>query len=378
MKKSLLIGLGIATLALGGAAFGAKALSTKDVAVETSATDTKTLYLCVNWNDWANPKIHYWGGSSGTSWESLPTLTACEYSVISDGNEGVVYSYEVPTDITHFLITKNDKSAQTANFDLGGTWGAYASNEFYFVWEEETNKVKAADLTFLDDGYYIAGDAEFVSAVGKTGTAWKFSTAVKMDDASVVGDNHATYVLAVGEDDIEFKCIHLHDGTVDWLGSNLSITDAGNYGVYVNGSDATSFSTGVYIDAFTASFLGDMQDICGTSTAEWEKNHAGSSLNTVWAKHKARFEGALADGEAAKFVTSSGVAGVARGATLYLHCVSRYSLSTWTNGPAAASKVVLPSLGSQNNSAVYIVIAIASFAAIALGGLFCFRKKKEK
>ena len=128
------------------------------------------------------------------------------------------------------------------------------------------------------------------------------------------------------------------------------------------------------IFALAEGFLDAMDDICGTTEDEWNVDHAGSALNTVWATWKGNFE-ALSETVRGKFATSES-ATVVQAKTLYLHCVARYSLAAWTGAPS--SSAVLYGTPAQNNNAVVILLVIASIAAISAFGILLFIKRRKE
>ena len=80
------------------------------------AADTKMVYFENNWL-WTDVKIHYWGGSSATSW---PGAAGTVTGTSDNGND--IYSFEIPVNSTGIIFNgiKNDGSGnrdQTPNIE---------------------------------------------------------------------------------------------------------------------------------------------------------------------------------------------------------------------------------------------------------------------
>lgn len=108
-------------------------------AKEAKAVGTKTFYLLRNW-DWGTPEIHYWGGSSPTTWDNNPQLVKIADSYTTDGQTGPVYSYDVPEDTKGIIIRRQDHSQQTANYEFT-SWASVSTNAAYFEWKDNANKL---------------------------------------------------------------------------------------------------------------------------------------------------------------------------------------------------------------------------------------------
>ena len=125
---ALVMGMGVAA----GASLGLKSSRAK-------AVDTKAFYLVSNW-DWGVPMIHYWGGSSSTTWGSNPSLTKVADSYTVDGQTGAVYSYDVPVDTTGIIIRNQQGNQQTANYEFT-SWGDVTTNGAYFAYTNNSNQL---------------------------------------------------------------------------------------------------------------------------------------------------------------------------------------------------------------------------------------------
>ena len=102
-KKRFGILFAVATLAASAAAmlFSVSPNQTNEVEAATVQTHRR-LYAKLQgaWDNADHMYIHYWGGTStGTTWASCPEMT----NVISDYWQGLYY-YDVPVDITDFLV----------------------------------------------------------------------------------------------------------------------------------------------------------------------------------------------------------------------------------------------------------------------------------
>lgn len=76
------------------------------------------VYLEGAWDNAGHMYIHYWGGATGTTWESCPEMT----NVVSDYWQGLFF-YDVPVDVTDFLVKDSSgnvskSSNQSANMSV--------------------------------------------------------------------------------------------------------------------------------------------------------------------------------------------------------------------------------------------------------------------
>ncbi|MDD3389666.1 MAG: hypothetical protein PHU10_05090 [Bacilli bacterium] len=94
-----------AVIAVGAGSLGAIDLSGfngSDLGVGAVTTQTNSriyVYLKGAWDNPGHMFIHYWGGSKGTTWGSLPEMT----NVVGNYWEGLFY-YDVPLDHTTFMV----------------------------------------------------------------------------------------------------------------------------------------------------------------------------------------------------------------------------------------------------------------------------------
>lgn len=178
---------------------------------DSNAAASNTTVYFYNTDNWSTPYIHYWGGSSSTSWNGVAMTNV----------SGKVYSYSVPGDSTGVIF--NNGSAQTGNLTLptDGTnmyvyntgWGSYLteSRTYYLKangWETasavmkvQLNKADGSTSTLTcsapnSDGYYSftvpAGtykSVNFQRCNPSGGAVWNATAEVKLP---VSGNNLCT------------------------------------------------------------------------------------------------------------------------------------------------------------------------------------------
>ena len=251
------------------------------VVKEADAAGTKTFYLLQNsdWSDWANPRIHYWGGSSSTSWDSRPTMTKVKNSYTASGITGTVYSYEVPTDSTGLLITKGTgNDVQTDNYNFTTNWGAETNNAAYFKYDG-SNKLVPFKLEFVDNGYYLIGSFN----------SWNQTSGLLATTTNPGNSGEQMYqgfVANAGNTDLQL--IKYTDGAITW--HNCAGTPTYPANTYINLSDTgdnarVTVGTGrvavldiyVNVSAKTYSFnYSTMAVTIGSTTVSMAKNTSSS------------------------------------------------------------------------------------------------------
>ncbi len=114
---------------------GITSASAADVDVAPTGADTITVYFQNNWK-WTDVKIHYWGGSSSSNWDSRPSM---EFHEKYDGYD--IYKYDIPANSTGMLFTgiKNDGSGAT---DQSPDITNIQTGVCYYMWYENGNQVK--------------------------------------------------------------------------------------------------------------------------------------------------------------------------------------------------------------------------------------------
>lgn len=130
--------MAVGTLAIGSAALitgFSLAPSKEPIKADATTSDHVRIYVYLNngWTDWSGLTfyIHYWGGTTGSTWESCPSMT----KVVSDYYQGLWY-YDVPADTTGVLFktaTGNvDNWRETENVDIS----TYQPSQYVFYVKE--------------------------------------------------------------------------------------------------------------------------------------------------------------------------------------------------------------------------------------------------
>ena len=84
---------------------------------------TRVIYLENNWKKSSlDFRVHYWGGSSGTEWDSAPYLV---YDRTTDKD---IYKVAIPADTTHVIFRHANWDGMTQTVDIELT----ENNSFYF------------------------------------------------------------------------------------------------------------------------------------------------------------------------------------------------------------------------------------------------------
>lgn len=135
------------------------------MATETLAASTITVYFRNDWL-WSDVRVHYWGGSSSSSWPGA-SMTS-----IDTQNNYTIYSAEIPADSTGFLFTgqKNDNTGLDQSPDITDI---QTNMCYYMVW----NNGNAVQSFTYKPGYFVAGSS------GLCGEEWN-TTADQMTQNS--------------------------------------------------------------------------------------------------------------------------------------------------------------------------------------------------
>lgn len=119
MKKIKILATVFMTMVLGaGVLVGANSFEKDTIEVEAAQKVSPTAKRCILFEDnWVKAplKIHYWGGSSESSWDSRPSMIQ---SSAKNGSGKYIYYYNVPSDTTGFLLTNNDNNQKTVDIIL--------------------------------------------------------------------------------------------------------------------------------------------------------------------------------------------------------------------------------------------------------------------
>ena len=110
-----------------------------------SEPETITVYFRNDWL-WSEVYVHYWGGSSSSSWPGIPMTKngTAEYNDNGTPVDRDVYSAQIPADSTG-IIFNNNQGNQTPNIETGIADGA----AWYIYWDGEN---KAGSFTYTPAG----------------------------------------------------------------------------------------------------------------------------------------------------------------------------------------------------------------------------------
>ena len=122
--------------------------------------------------------------------------------------------------------------------------------------------------------------------------------------------------------------------------------------------------------AFSRDFISAMATPCASQNANNK-----SAVSAIWGTHKSAFEALTSNSKTA--FGSSEDDYVVQAKTLYLHCVSRYSLAVWTGAPES-SRAFLNTITIVNSASTITIVSISIVAISATGAFFFLRKKKAR
>jgi LPXTG-motif cell wall-anchored protein len=138
--------LGKIALALGGlsaicAGFAVGTIASTQKAAEptlAATTDHARIYVYLgnNWTDWSSSDfyIHYWGGTTGSTWASCPKMT----KVVSDYYQGLWY-YDLPSDTTTVLFKTGTGDVSNANETEDLSISTYQVSQYVFFVKSDTS-----------------------------------------------------------------------------------------------------------------------------------------------------------------------------------------------------------------------------------------------
>ena len=245
-------------------------------------------------------------------------------------------------------------------------------------------------------GYYMVGDAAFISEFGTTGDAFEFNSGVLMNSAT--GGNKAVYTFT-NSSTITFKSrYYSHDS--NWWVSNTEMSEeasthsasfdkdgnyvvpAGTWSLYVfvkNNEDTSSLTWGMPLDSYCSEFMTRTGAVCaGSSTSESALAAVWSILSTDWTKLSTDDQNTLKSATASE--TGTDVQKVMARYDVIIHnhtsfsdYMGRKSNANYTYKNAA----FISSIISENSGSTIAIIAISATSLAAVGGYFLFRKKKE-
>lgn len=253
-----------------------------------------------------------------------------------------------------------------------------------------------SDVNPTSDGYYLVGDAAFVSEMGKTGPAWYWKSSTRMDDAT--GGNKASYTITLTQT-VVFKARYYSASNNYWVqnteksesatehgvtfdGDGNYVAPAGTYTLYVfvkNNQDTSSLTWGIPLDAYCTAFMDETGKVCAGSATPEDK------LLTVWQRMDTNFD-LLSQEDQATLLNADADEG---GSTVE-QVMARYDVIV-KNHPTfddfmgrkenahysyGAAKVIGNS-GDMSSTSTTGIAIIASAGAIAAAGGFFFLKKKK-
>lgn len=390
MKKSLLLGLGVAALALGGAAFGAKAAINSD-ALETKAGDATRLYLDMSgFADWYSSsaafKVHTWNEAKKDQYFDVTKVdNALYYADVDLATYASGGGYR-------FTRYKSDFSEEWNR----GEWNSYGSgvNTFYRVtgWTAGTwstadqgtwNLVGASSGTWKDPEDQDI-DISLTKRIDNDGLAF-YSTSLALSTGSVfkVKNNDDVYW---GSNKFKSNALTKTYLSIDEENDkNISVTVGGTFEIYVKPAagevwiqvDSATEATG-----FASTFLSSTSSICsaGSTSADhaealaavWNSTGDGTKLVDKW--------NALSSGAKTVFKTGTANATVTDAHDRYVHIMKRYSesLTAFEGGPVLSAKTASPAMAASNDSAVIWTVALVSVGIAALlGATFIIRKRRQ-
>ena len=396
MKKPLLVALGIATLALGGVALGAKSLvavapieadaegakGTITLDLTNSRTDgdywyTSACNISINFHssDWATQE---WGA----------------YVALAKDQMEVEIPYDLSFTPDQFSIVRYAGSFTESAWE-GDRWGAAADAK----WGEVANLTFAANAHgyFADYSTVYVGTYALIHSSNGGGTG-VWGDKMNLDSVKLNGSSHceyfATNVVFAAEEEFGIKLNgnwYTKVSKSDYVtakfsggnGSNIKCLTAGTYALYFDSSANSLYITDPVLaeaDEWAQEFLGAN---CTATKAGW------STLSTSYA--------ALSSEAKALFVAEAHVDHDAETASYRAAAVQRYDyvlelygIYNETTNPTGyvdfigrAAKLSLAKsasstmVSSSNNAAIWAVIGITLGAATLLGVTFAFRKRRQ-
>ena len=339
-----------------------------------------------DWNGYGSGykiALAVWGGSAGDHWSDFHTL---------DGSNFIKVDYSAYTDDTGMNIylfapsvTEKSWSNRTANTNNVGIvdevtiWDSYedGGKPKHYVTDNYRDVVHTAELTDDLDGVEL-------TTFGRDGDNY-----FQLEAKGISVTNGQKFKVSFDGDDYANLNSYVNPEWFDTTTNTGYITAkaTGNFDFYFKTKrDAGEIKNELYVEEnaevaavhFAETFVSDMETICGTTSAEWDVDHSGESLNTMWAKHKGLFEALTPAGKTA-FNSGSSDAMVVRARKLYTHTAHRYSLDSWTGCNLPVSEAFVPFAKSTDsfNSTTIVAIVVASIMLTTVAAVLILRKKKE-
>ena len=285
------------------------------------------------------------------------------------------------------------------------TMGVYTNEACTPGYEYEPTKLNAPGhlyVKYMKYSAYLTGDDTFLGE----GHGWKVAYSTEVGPQ---GDNKyvGTVVVPEGVTDektMSVKVLEYVDisGTGGWgaiyytMGheegkepdfvtidgeSNFVFNTPGTYAFYINNEDKVWFNGGEY--AFHARFITEVAAVC-SSSAEGRLD----ALKAKWLEMETAYD-KLSPEEKAIIVSKTIDGGDEHSSddrlrmiAKYSYCVHRYGTSNLKDfifgGSYSASADYMPSFNASDNSAITIIITVASITMVSTGLLLFLKKRKMK
>ena len=194
-----------------------------------------TFYLVVTngWNDWANPRLHFWGSNWNVVWNNTivhcPPMTNLSRTYTGGGYTGALYSISIPTSTTGVKALKQSIT-DGATDDLSVSASIDGASLYY----SSTNKLSG--FKYIENGYYLRGiyqgNEDWSNNAVLSNTTVTESIAYNSTDSQL----HATLELYGGD---TFKFVRYEDGDEiqNWVAAqSVESSDATYYPVSQDGN----------------------------------------------------------------------------------------------------------------------------------------------
>ena len=234
-----------------------------------------TVYY-VNRNSWGGVKIHYWGGSNGSNWDTRPSMNKLAYTV----NGFDVYSYDIGNNTTViFMDSSNDSNRDGGDVSFSDSSKPYYFNGWYAsfaaCWQVKGGYDSWAGTTCTSTGnntgrvtVNLTADTDFKLYCLANSNWYGSNGGTIPDNTSWTLDGSENTTLA-----------HTHDGDyvldINFSGSKPSVTTHAPYQVTyaagangsgsVSASSVTTYGTNCTLSSSTFSRAGYTQDGWSTS-----------------------------------------------------------------------------------------------------------------
>lgn len=424
-KRNLFITLG---LALGLGVAGVAGLAQGKEAVEVDATvDTMTIYY-IQRSDWGgdyayDPYIWRWGGNNPAnggeyklSWDDRPMMTWIRDVYNGDGVQGKLWKYDLPLDITGFLIRQNNTESKPEFSDTDVTLASIGKNAFHMD-STGGNHLKAFNLTYVEDGAYLRGNwndgAGWNIEEQRAMTTVTAGTKYKVDGVDLSAGNYVKMVYIVNGSESFWGEFHDVSSTDDENYPVAAIDDGDghtNAGVYSTGTyniTVTKFAEGQWDYEFEGTANEDLDAACAFARTfvsalfaecpyNWSESQTqgqdiyndgktSETLATVWGQQKVAFL-ALSEGVQSYLTNKKATAvDITNMFGRYDYVYGKYATVRAVQGadflgrtPTITANLTIASGIINNETApVYAIAIIAAASLVTLGGVFLLRRKEN-